>query len=111
MDDAALIAKRVCYKSATRLGGLDHVVVVYGAAFGANGVYRQQPAAWAGNATALFLKADESWALKWTGCAWKLERQTVVVSLECEDDPVAANKLFGNEFVSDDRLASLELGI
>ena len=57
------------------------------------------PAVWTNASGELFRSEDGRWAAKWTGCAWVLERQTVLVSLECEDDTVAANRLFGNEFV------------
>jgi hypothetical protein len=70
---------------------LDHVVVLYGGAYGTTGTYLQKP----GN---MFVKQDGTWSIFWDGCKWQLSRTTVMVNLECEDDVYAANALFGNAY-------------
>merc|ERR1719399_282835 len=78
---------------------LDHVLVVYGGSYGANGVYLQ-------NAENNFVKEDGSWTLDWKGCQWVLKRVSVVVNVTCADDIPAANELFGNSFIGGAKYAS-----
>merc|ERR1719191_1136998 len=97
LDTRLQIKNRQCYQ--TLPAGidatgdvLDHVVVLYGGAYGTTGTYLQK----AGN---IFTKPDGTWSIFWDGCKWKLSRTTVMVNLECEDDVFAANVLFGNAFL------------
>jgi hypothetical protein len=74
---------------------LDHVIVLYGGAYGTTGTYLQK-------SDTLFEKMDGTWSISWDGCKWELSRTTVVVDLECEDDVFAANALFSAAFLDDD---------
>jgi hypothetical protein len=38
---------------------------------------------------------DGSWRIEWTGCSYAFQKAFVVVDASCEDDDVAAAKLFG----------------
>jgi hypothetical protein len=99
LDSELEIKSRQCYKtlpaSIDASGDvLDHVVVLYGGAYGTSGTYFQK-------ANDVFEKPDGTWSISWDGCKWQLSRTTVMVDIACEDDVFAANALFGNAFLDE----------